>query len=937
MKPNIHPNIIFRTPRFSYMADLVSVWEELKDAISISSASFYEIIKDVSKDDLNDLPPKVKFTIWKYFNRAKFRATPYGTFASVGVLENCIAAGESSIVIQAAQKISSFIDWPYKSSVPRDVENEILADTLVFSNSTYYKTKEGLRYVSFANNVFELSEIGDNRLVESVLDACLTPIKVSKLIAFLKVAENEIEDLKGLLAQMHELQLIFLEKDPNSIGEDYFERIGVESSPETPKYIIAQREVISANIDPKLLQHLPNLIGFVNQLLPLEERPPLANFINRFKRKFDQQEVPLVVALDPEMGVGYEDLEQGGSGEDFVTQFTGREEKKPEVLNVLKEEIEIKLSEKSFKNGETVFLNKMQLGQPGLGSKLPNTISVLLTVADDLVIAETIGGATANALAGRFTLANEKIENHCVETAQLEQKANPDVFFFDVSYLAENNVDNINRRKQIYDYQLSILNFDTSKEPLSLNDFMVSVVDSEVIIRSKRLNKRLVPRMASAYNYSRSDLSAFRLLCDLQHHKVQTSLSFSLSSVFPELNYYPRLQYHNLVLSVAKWKIKKEEYLSKAKENPTTEVLRSYLEDKGISAYFKAGLSDQTLCFNMQNKEDLEAFMQFMEKKDEVYVEEVLVPNKSTVFDETGNPYFAQFNLNLYHQEKVFNGINALDLENTPAVQQYFPLGGAWLYLEIYCHQQRIDEILLDVIGGFITEHRPEIERWFFIRYNENGEHIRLRMLLRKPKNSHELTAVLTEKLFPYLELGIVSDVQSKMYRRELERYGAENIEKIEEHFSLDSEFVLALLAIQPSDFDKYKSCSRVLEFIADADIFEPKFFMILVRQISDSFNKEHHLEAADFKKLNEQYQSYRTYEAAEINEEQLEKFNQFSQSLISVLQKAEIKKRPALLSSLLHMHVNRLFGSHQRSHEMVVYYFFFKDIQRNQALKKAK
>ncbi|MGY3052947.1 thiopeptide-type bacteriocin biosynthesis protein [Pedobacter sp. UYEF25] len=937
MKLKIHPSIIFRTPKFSFLDDLPSIWIALKEAISISSSSFYEIIKDVTTEDLDGLPPKIKFTIWKYFNRAKFRATPYGTFASVGILENCIAAGDSDIVIHEVQKLGSFIDWPYKSNLPRDLQSEILADTLLFSNSTYYRTNEGLRYVSFSNNLFEISEINENKLVESILGACFKPIKVSELVTFLKISEDGVKNLTDLLIQMHELQLIFVERDQNSIGEDYFKRIGIHSSPEIPQYIIAQREVISGKIDAKLLQHLPNLVHFVNQLLPMEERPPLANFIKRFKKKFDQKEVPFLIALDPEMGVGYEDLEQGGGSEDFVAQFAGRQGKMKQGLSILKEQIENSLSESSFKIGEPVFLNRVQLPQDIREPKLPNTFSVLLSVVDELVFAETIGGATANALAGRFTLANEKIEKHCSEMAELEQKANPEVLFFDVSYLAENNVDNINRRRQIYDYQLSILNFDTSAEPLNLNDFMISVVNSEIIIRSKKINKRLIPRMASAYNYSRSDLSAFRLLCDLQHHHVQTSLSFSLSNIFPELNYYPRLQYHNVVLSAAKWKIKKLEYLTKANENPTIEVFRRYLEEKGVSPYFKAGLGDQTLCFNLEIDEDLEAFMQFLDKKTELYVEEVAVPKKNLVVDEKGKPYFAQFNLNLYHEEKIFSGEESTDDDRKPTIAQYFPLGGEWLYLEIYCHQQRADEILLNVIGKFVANYGDAIAFWFFIRYNENGDHIRLRMLLNDPKKSQELTYALTENLSSYLQSGIVSDVQAKMYRRELERYGANNIEEIEKHFAIDSEFVLAFLASNPSDFDKYKCCSCVLELIAESEIFEPKFFIRLVRQISDSFNSEHHLESMDFKKLNEKYQSYRSYEILEKTPEQTQKFNQFSQSMVSILKDIEIEKRASLLSSLMHMHINRLFSNHQRSHEMLFYYFFFKDAQRVQAINKAR
>jgi hypothetical protein len=67
MKLNIQPTVIFRTPKFSYQSELADCWEDLKAAISISSAAFYETIKEVNASELKDLPPKVYFTIWKLF------------------------------------------------------------------------------------------------------------------------------------------------------------------------------------------------------------------------------------------------------------------------------------------------------------------------------------------------------------------------------------------------------------------------------------------------------------------------------------------------------------------------------------------------------------------------------------------------------------------------------------------------------------------------------------------------------------------------------------------------------------------------------------------------------------------------------------------------------------------------------------------------------
>ena len=120
MKLNIHPSIIFRTPKFSYQADLASCWDELKEAIAVSSSAFYETIKDVQADDLNNLPSKVSFTIWKYFNRAKYRSTPYGTFASFSFLNQAFQTAESKIIINEAQVVHRFIDWPYRNELHFD-------------------------------------------------------------------------------------------------------------------------------------------------------------------------------------------------------------------------------------------------------------------------------------------------------------------------------------------------------------------------------------------------------------------------------------------------------------------------------------------------------------------------------------------------------------------------------------------------------------------------------------------------------------------------------------------------------------------------------------------------------------------------------------------------------------------------------------------------
>jgi thiopeptide-type bacteriocin biosynthesis protein len=931
MKLNIQPTVIFRTPKFSYQSELTDCWEELKAAISISSAAFYETIKEVNAGELQDLPPKVYFTIWKYFNRAKFRSTPYGTFAGFSLLEDGIKPADGKIVIEEDQKICELIDWPYKNNIQFPLADLLQKNCLLFSNSSYYITPNSIRYIACADGIFELAELDHDDFVRQILDACLKPVRINDLIKVLNLKDDEIKNLFGLLQDMHDLQLLFTNYDPNIIGKDYFERLGLATTAELPKYLIAQRTVQSGNVDERLLQAVPGLIKILQGILPASDREALSQFVTRFKKKFEDQEVPLLLALDPEMGVGYDELEQAGQNDDFITKLNTKSRKSSSDAENIKSALKNALSAQSFEKGKTVFLNKLSLKPNEKLRLLPNSISMIMAVHDELIFTEQIGGATSNALTGRFTMADQAVETYAKSIADAEQVANPDVLFFDVGYMVETNVDNVNRRKSIYGQQLSILNFDTSAEPLALNDIQISLRGTEVILRSKHLNKRLVPRMASAYNYTRSDLSVFRLLCDLQHQGLLTSLSLPLDSLFPDLDYYPRLQYQNIVLSCSKWKIKKEDLLDADQKYLSIELCRSHLQNKGVSDYFKAGLSDQTLCFALQNDDDINAFLQYMQKHTSMYIEEVNLPKNNIVVDEGSKPYLAQFILSIGHQEKIYAGLTNY-LEPTD-VTRYFPPGKEWLYFEIYCHQQRSDQILAEVIASFLANHSVDIKRWFFIRYSENGNHIRFRVLLNDKLSGQTLTSNLMDDLTPFLNSGLVSDVQIKTYKRELERYGSDMIEKVEQHFTADSEFVLSLFETQPDHFGKYKICSTLVSRIVESKVLDQQAAGKMIRLISDSFNREHRLDAADFKQLNSHYQAFRKAEDNALTEEQQQKFEIFSASFIHNLKQVKPEKLVKLFGDLMHMHVNRLFNKDQRTHEMVMYYFLLKDIQRQNAI----
>jgi hypothetical protein len=110
MKLNILDIILCRTPAFSLEDDLGERWQDLKLLIRDASPSFYQVIADLTAEELKAADKKICFSIWKYFNRGKYRATPYGGFAAFTSVPFLKENG-SSIVLNRDMIYHQFMDW----------------------------------------------------------------------------------------------------------------------------------------------------------------------------------------------------------------------------------------------------------------------------------------------------------------------------------------------------------------------------------------------------------------------------------------------------------------------------------------------------------------------------------------------------------------------------------------------------------------------------------------------------------------------------------------------------------------------------------------------------------------------------------------------------------------------------------------------------------
>lgn len=921
IKLNISPTLLLRIPAFSINDDLFEVWEELKQSISHSSSVFYEKIKDISAAELADLDEKTQYTIWKYFNRSKYRGTPFGSFAGFAVAK--LGTGNDPLVFSSKQYLHHFKDWSqYKAPEVSRSELTVL-DRLYYSNSSYYAVADHIRFISIADQVFELSEIDNNDLILELLVFCAIPVSYSELLRF--AAEKVIgeEVLLGMLMAMLEAQLLFTDLNANIIGPEYFERTAQPGAESLEDYLVAEREVWSGELSNAPLVHLSSCINTLLDVNQIKVNESLSLFVSEFNKRYEEQEVSLMTALDPELGIGYGQLTSAARDVGLVQELPGHADKKKAFLipwtDFSKRLLNAMLSGNRSNNEVLQLKNLIPEKLEEAVLKPANSFSVLARFAGDLVVLDSIGGCTANALSGRFTLANEPFAQHCRAIAAAESAANPAVIFFDLAYMAEGRVDNINRRKQMYAHEMPILNYSCSEELIALNDILLKVQGEQVLLYSQKYGKRLIPKLASAYNYSRSDLSVYRFLCDLQHQQIQSQLLFDVELLLPGLDYYPRIQYENLVLSLAKWRVKGVDL----KGNDMLVIL----DKMGLSRYFSVGSGDQTLCFDKANPNDLVSLKHYVNQYDDFVLTEVIYSDCQLFMDDNKKCYFTQVLLAVTHQEEIYPGYISKDLSPDPGVEPVLMPGKDWLCYEIYCHSDRSNFVLSERISGFIAAHSGAFHTWFFIRYNDPSPHLRLRIQLKDQQTGYIYMTMLMELFASDLRDGLIKDVQMKTYYRELMRYGAAQMKLTEMHFSKDSAYAIELLRDDPDDFFIYANCIELMKGALGILQLETRGTLGFVRKVQRAFEQEHHLKTEDFKMVNREWSNFKA-QLQEMEARSPLPLMELQQSFLDTLMATPLEQRPSLYCSLFHMHINRLFSDHQRAHELIIYSFLYKQLQ---------
>jgi thiopeptide-type bacteriocin biosynthesis protein len=280
-------------------------------------------------------------------------------------------------------------------------------------------------------------------------------------------------------------------------------------------------------------------------------------------------------------------------------------------------------------------------------------------------------------------------------------------------------------------------------------------------------------------------------------------------------------------------------------------------------------------------------------------------------------------------------------------IQRAFIAGDDWLYYKIYAGPHTCDAVLSEIIlptsESLLSEN--VITKWFFIRYADPQTHLRVRFFLSDVSLSGKVIGKLNPHLREWLQDDLIWKVQLDTYQREIERYGANSIELVEEIFFHDSKMIATLAGMLVSSEGEQL---RWLFGIRAIDSFLDAFYLTIhqkadiMRVLSEGFKNEF----GGSKSLRIQLDSRYRYEKKMIEGfmQPAERVGPEVSQLLPLLTAKNEAIRPlalqlfalfkagslqiemnSLLHSLIHMLMNRLFRSNNRLNEMVCYDFLHR------------
>lgn len=959
---------------------------------------------------------KIPISIGKYYLRMCSRCTPFGLFAGCGVVD---WGDETDIEISFNHKRKTRLDMHFAGAMAQKLSeiHEIKFSLKFFPNSSVYRVGEEIRYIEYSyvegQRKHQISAITWSEYIQRVLDLCKFGNTINEIVPYLIEEDITEEDARGFVEQLIESQLLVSELEPAITGVEFTSQIKntlrnhdnindllskieilltkIDSKTNNEIYVyqvvidtikafgipfeegkLFQTDLVNLFIKNQINSDYQNVLKEIHYLvkkiaiLPVNQK--LKDFKTQYFERYETKELPILIALDTEVGVGYGDL--GKSKNTPIAEGLILPEKANDIFSSAQNQFQQFLFIQwlnAFKND----LYQVELKEEDLKRFATNNVktapsnSILFRHTGDEnlpIYLEGISGSSGANLLGRFAHADSEVLGIIQNITKEEQSRNPNVIFAEIVHLPENRIGNILLHPPFRDYEIPYLAKSSLplENQISLDDLYVSVdlQQDKVILRSKRLNKEVIPRLSNAHNFSLNALPLYNFLCDLQTQNLQNNFDIGWLNISPQTVFSPRLIYKQVIISLATWRFKKEDFyfLSTCKSDDLLLNIQQFSQKWQLPKRFVLADYDNELLVNSENLLSVQIWIDAIKNRDKIELKEFIYEKGNSVINNnSGQGFTNQFIASFINEETVYHGLNDNPTSISTEIQRNYSIGSEWLYFKLYTGTKMADSVLTQAIKPLVELLLNEklIDKWFFIRYADPEKHLRFRVHLTDLSALGHVFLQIKNAIQSFENEGIIWKMQVDTYQREIERYGAEVMELTETIFFEDSKAILWMIDHtwgEEREVIRWQWCLKLIDtFLSDFGLSLTDKKNLLER-MKTSFANEFNINKDLKLQLDQRFRTNRNAIELILNDT-LDEAHEYaplfkfidlkSENTKSLLKQIKMLKSEdnylKYLSDMIHMMVNRTIGDNQRTHELLLYDFLFRYYHAEMAKSKNK
>ncbi|HEY4456980.1 MAG TPA: thiopeptide-type bacteriocin biosynthesis protein [Pseudonocardiaceae bacterium] len=653
-------------------------------------------------------------------------------------------------------------------------------------------------------------------------------------------------------------------------------------------------------VDARTVRELTDTLRRLELAFPPYD--PLRDFREAFARRYEDAEVPLLEALDPERGVRKVRARELSNLAHEAGAVGASGKSDPTVPNTL-----LRVLDKWQRTGLDVDISDFPLAER---TSAQSVYAALLDDYEGRFTSMLVAGfrRTSVALMSRFALGRPDATRALRDWLG---QAESDAIHAELIHTPGTRDGNVVLRPKLFDDVITLTG--ATGGTIGLDRLRIRLVGDRIMLRDSESGRPVIIELSSAHYISA--VGAHPVYTFLGHLSGNGSAGW-LWDPMGELSHLPRVVCGSVIVAPEQWRLTR----AQVKRVIADKNLRALLPGIGARRWVGAGQDDQVLPIDLDSDRSIGAVLAHFASHEHTRLTELPQVESPGVAGPTGR-----------HVAETIVPIITMRTERAVStVAEFDPAaGGQWVYAKFFTGTSGADQVIAQA-HQVATALRTAglIDGWFFLRYREDGYHVRVRM---RPVDAQRRAAVLVEldRLGQRLRAaGLVTRVATDEYVPEVARYGGPaNLALAERLFSADSDAVAAHVASGSDEQTRlYLTVGTTLRRVraAFATVAEQQEFL---RNCQGGLDVHFEREGNPLGKF---YREHRPALSAFLDEHTGETaaddlFGELSSRLDSGIQ-------GPVLAAVLHMHCNRVFAVDSRRLEFLTYELTARKIREYQA-----